>query len=75
MNVPRVFRLLEIRKILKAARVNLVHSWTMHTNFYAAMGGRLAGIPIRVGSERCNQHASQKALGTWYNLSLWGRMR
>jgi len=45
----------------------------MHTNFYAAMGGRLAGIPIRVGSERCNQHASQKALGAWYNLSLWGQ--
>jgi glycosyltransferase involved in cell wall biosynthesis len=73
MNLSRLHRLFEIRDILKATRISLVHSWTMHTNFYAAVGGRLAGIPIRMGSERANHHASRRALGRWYYLSLWGQ--
>lgn len=72
MNLPRLNRLIEIRNILKKSSVNIVHSWTMHTNLYASVSGRLAGTPIRMGSERCNHHSSQRAVGKLYNLCLWG---
>ena len=73
MNLSRLHRLFQIREVLHASNISIIHSWTMHTNFYASVGGRLAGIPIRIGSERCNHHASQKALGRWYSLCLWGQ--
>src|SRR5437868_6435069 len=28
----------------------LVHSWSFHGNIYAAWGGALAGVPVRIGS-------------------------
>lgn len=72
MNASRLHRLIEIRNILQDSGAQIVHSWTMHTNVYAALGGRLAGAPIRIGSERCNHHSSKKAVGKLYNLCLWG---
>jgi glycosyltransferase involved in cell wall biosynthesis len=71
-DLPRLRRLIAIRHFLQSAHVHLVHSWTLHTNFYAAAGGRLSGVPVRMGSERCNHQSSQKVLGKWYALSLWG---
>jgi glycosyltransferase involved in cell wall biosynthesis len=68
----RLRRFLEICRFLKCGSVQLVHSWTLHTNFYAAVGGRLAGIPVRMGSERSNHGSSIKRVGKWYALNLWG---
>jgi len=72
MNLSRLHRLFQIREVLHASNISLIHSWSIHTNFYAAAGGRLAGIPVRMGSERANHHSSQKGLGSWYSLCLWG---
>lgn len=69
----QLHRLLDVRRILQAARVSVVHSWSMHTNFYAAAGGRLSGVPLRIGSERSNHLRSRKSLGLWYDLCLWGQ--
>jgi glycosyltransferase involved in cell wall biosynthesis len=69
----RVRRLLAISRFLKDQRVQIVHSWTLHTNLYAAVGGRLSGIPVRMGSERSNHGSSRKRVGRWYGLNLWGQ--
>lgn len=69
----RLQRLLAIRRILSREGVPIVHSWTIHANFYAAAGGWMSGTPVRLGSERANHRSSRKALGhCWYALSLWG---
>ena len=71
--LARLQRLLAIRHILCQERTQIVHSWSLHTNFYAAAGGRLSGVPVRMGAERANHHLSRQALGRWlYDLSLWG---
>jgi glycosyltransferase involved in cell wall biosynthesis len=72
MDKSRIHRLFEIRKVLKASNVRVIHSWSMHTNLYAAVGGRLGGVPVRMGSERANHMSSQNGLGSWYSLCLWG---
>lgn len=69
----RLGRLLCITNILRQAKPHIVHSWTLHANIYAALAGRLAGIPVRLGSERANQNTSRQALGNWwYYWSLRG---
>jgi len=73
MDLPRLHRLITVRRILQASRISLVHSWTLHTNFYSAAGGRLSGVPVRLGSERSNHQTSQKGLGIRYGLCLWGQ--
>jgi len=71
--LSRSRRLLEVKRILRQESVEIVHSWNMHTNFYAAAGGRLSGTLVRLGSERGNHHSSHKVLGRWgYTLSLCG---
>ena len=50
----RVFRTIRIAAILRAERIQIVHSWSFHTNPYAALAGRLAGVPLRLGSMREN---------------------
>lgn len=41
----------------RALRPDIVHSWTFHDNPYAALIGRLAGVPVRWGSLRNALHA------------------
>jgi glycosyltransferase involved in cell wall biosynthesis len=66
-------RLAYIVAILKKANPMIVHSWSFYTNAYAAICGFLAGIPVRLGSERCNQNYSRQTLGRWkYAMSLIG---
>ena len=73
MNVPHLHRLIAVRRILQTSRISLVHSWTLHTNFYSAAGGRLSGIPVRMGSERSNHQRSRRNLGIRYGLCFWGQ--
>ncbi len=62
-------RLLRIAAVLRGARAALVHAWSFHANVYAAMGGRMAGVPIRFGSLR-ESYAGlpENALGWWSGL-------
>jgi len=57
-HVPRVFsralRTLRIATILRSVKTEIVHSWSFHTNPYAAVAGRLAGVTLRLGSMREN---------------------
>jgi glycosyltransferase involved in cell wall biosynthesis len=73
MDLPHFHRLMAVRRILQALRIRIVHSWTLHTNFYSAAAGRLSGVPIRLGSERSNHQTSRKGLGIRYGLCLWGQ--
>jgi glycosyltransferase involved in cell wall biosynthesis len=66
-------RLLAVRRILRASKINIVHSWTLHTNFYSAGGGRLSGVPVRMGSERSNHQRSRSSLGMKYGLCFCGQ--
>jgi glycosyltransferase involved in cell wall biosynthesis len=50
----RVFRAIRIAAILRAEKIQIVHSWSFHTNPYAALAGRLASVPLRLGSMREN---------------------
>jgi glycosyltransferase involved in cell wall biosynthesis len=72
MNSPNLHRLIAVRRILQASKVSIVHSWTLHTNFYSAAGGRLSGIPVRIGSERSNHQRSRLNLGIRYGVCFWG---
>lgn len=69
----RLGRLALIQNVLAKEKPQIVHAWTLHANIYAALAGRLAGIPVRTGSERANQNISRQALGRWwYFCSLRG---
>ncbi len=69
----RPYRLLAIAGLLRKYRPTIVHSWTMFANPYAALGGRLAGVPYRLGSERSNPSQSLEELGRfWYAQCLSG---
>ena len=49
--LKRIFRITnELRKI----KPNIVHGWHFHTNGYANLCGKLARVPIRIGSVREN---------------------
>lgn len=66
-------RLKAIRRVLLTQRPEIVHSWTIYANIYAAVAGRLAGTPYRIGSERANHHSSRRDIGNfWYSQSLRG---
>lgn len=41
-----------VTAVLRKTRAEVVHSWTVHDNPYAAVSGRLAGTPVRWGSVR-----------------------
>ena len=45
-------RLPWVTRILRRLRPQVAHSWTVHDNAYAAVAGRLAGVPVRWGSLR-----------------------
>jgi glycosyltransferase involved in cell wall biosynthesis len=69
----QVNRIIEISTILIKEKPLIVHSWSLYTNFYAALCGFLARTPIRLGSERGNQRYSIEQYGKWkYSLSLVG---
>lgn len=48
----RINRTLRIAEILRTERVQIVHAWVFHTNPYAAISGKLARTPVRLGSMR-----------------------
>ena len=50
----RVLRLFRVAHLLYRAKAQIVHGWVFHCNPYAALAGRLAGVPIRLGSMREN---------------------
>jgi len=45
-------RLFWLTRLLRKLEAQVVHSWTVHDNAYAALAGRLAGTPVRWGSLR-----------------------
>lgn len=47
-------RVRQIASLLRSEKIQIVHGWDLHTNAYAAVTGRLAGIPLRLGSMRLN---------------------
>lgn len=70
--LPRPAKALRIASILRTFRPHVVHSWTLHTNVYASVASRLAGVRVRLGSERSNHQSSRGRLGALYGLTLWG---
>ena len=48
----RALRLFRVAHVLYRERVQIVHGWMFHCNPYAALAGRLAHVPIRLGSMR-----------------------
>lgn len=48
----RARRTKKIASLMRAEKVDLVHAWDFHTNPYSALAGRLAGVPLRIGSMR-----------------------
>jgi glycosyltransferase involved in cell wall biosynthesis len=50
----RAGRILHIASLLRSENIQIVHGWDLHTNPYAAVAGRLVGIPLRLGSMRLN---------------------
>ena len=66
-------RLAAITSILIKEKPTIVHAWSFFTNFYAAVCGFLAQIPVRLGSERGNYQYSKQRYGAWkYSLNLIG---
>lgn len=51
-SLGRARRTQRIASMLRAEKIDLVHAWDFHTNPYSALGGRLAGVPLRIGSMR-----------------------
>jgi glycosyltransferase involved in cell wall biosynthesis len=41
-----------VYKLLRSLQPDVVHSWTTHDNPYAGIVGRLANVPVRLGSVR-----------------------
>src|SRR5215217_3551840 len=50
----RAGRVRQIARLLRSEKIQIVHGWDLHTNAYAAVAGRLVGIPLRLGSMRLN---------------------
>jgi glycosyltransferase involved in cell wall biosynthesis len=51
-SLGRAGRAMHIASLLRSEKIQIVHGWDLHTNPYAAIAGRLAGIPLRLGSMR-----------------------
>jgi glycosyltransferase involved in cell wall biosynthesis len=65
-----------VRRVLDAVSrwtPDIVHSWSVHTNFYAATAGVLCRPAKAIGSDRSSHYASRRQLG-WlrYQLSVRG---
>jgi glycosyltransferase involved in cell wall biosynthesis len=56
-SLGRVGRARHIARLLCSEKIQIVHGWDLHTNPYAAVAGRLAGILLRLGSMRLNYKA------------------
>ena len=58
LGVPRswnkLWRLWALASLLRRIQPHIVHSWDLRLNFAATFAGRIAGVPIRIGSVRCN---------------------
>jgi glycosyltransferase involved in cell wall biosynthesis len=50
----RAGRVRQIASLLRSEKMQIVHGWDLHTNAYAAVAGRLAGISLCLGSMRLN---------------------
>jgi glycosyltransferase involved in cell wall biosynthesis len=48
----RAGRAMHIVRLLHSEKIQVVHGWVFHTNPYSAIAGRLAGVPLRLGSIR-----------------------
>jgi glycosyltransferase involved in cell wall biosynthesis len=48
----RLARIFRIARLLRSAGTQIVHGWVLHTNPYSALSGRLAAVPVRLGSLR-----------------------
>jgi glycosyltransferase involved in cell wall biosynthesis len=53
-SLGRAGRVMQIASLLRSEKIQIVHSWMFYTNPYSAVAGRLAGIPLRLGSMREN---------------------
>jgi glycosyltransferase involved in cell wall biosynthesis len=53
-SLGRAGRVRQIASVLRPRKIQIVHGWDLHTNAYAAVTSRLAGIPLRLGSMRLN---------------------
>ncbi|MDT7041561.1 glycosyltransferase [Candidatus Nitronereus thalassa] len=68
-SLGRLQRILKIVNILRTKKVKVVHSWVFHTNPYAKLCGKLAGVPLQVGSMRENYEGLPKSqLLRWLGL-------
>jgi glycosyltransferase involved in cell wall biosynthesis len=58
LGVPRswnkLWRLWALTALLRRIQPHVVHSWELRLNCAAAIAGRIVGVPIRIGSLRCN---------------------
>ncbi len=54
---PIARRVLALTREIRSFRADIVHSWTVHDNAYAAVCGRLAGVQRRLGSLRGTMHS------------------
>src|SRR5262245_44997149 len=53
-SLGRAGRAMQIASLLRSEKIQIVHGWMFYTNPYSAVAGRLAGIPLRLGSMREN---------------------
>lgn len=62
-------RTLQIAEILRRENIHIVHGWVFHTNPYCAISGRLARVPLRLGSMRedCSSLPKGKCLN-WFGF-------
>lgn len=67
-------RVLELIKDLIRIKPQIVHSWNFFTNPYANICGKIAGVPIRIGSVRDhpNYWAKPVKLRLLFNMGLNG---
>ena len=52
----RLGRIAQIWSLILSENVKIIHSWDLHTNPYVAAAGRLARVPLRLGSMRLNYY-------------------
>jgi len=66
----RAGRIIQVTRRLRFERIRIVHGWVFHANPYSAVAGRLAGVPLRLGSMRGNyngipDHKLLRRIGYW----------
>jgi len=50
-------RIVWLNGLIRRLRPDIIHSWTLHDNAYAAAAGWAAGVPLRLGSLRGALHS------------------